>query len=135
MDLFFMILMTIMVPVWYIWPSRIISMTYKAFSKSITIKNAELAEVLIAEKNTWGNEIAADPNKRNKMSLWGIIGYMLLLPQIVFLLYNWRDYIQTGSGQWCEAEQSYCWSAMLYYIIALHIKRKEATKFNKGEMW
>lgn len=133
MDLFFTILGTVMVPIWYIWPSRIISMTYKTFSKSITIKNAKLAKMLIAEKNTW--RIATDPSKRNKMSLWGVIGYMVFLPQIAFMPYNWWGYIQTGSGQWCEAEQSYCAVAMLYYFIALNIKLTEAIKFSKGEIW
>lgn len=55
MDLFFMLLTTIMVPISYIWPSRIISMTYKTFGRSITIKNDKLAKVLIAEKNILGD--------------------------------------------------------------------------------
>ena len=54
MDFFLMLLVTVMVPTWYILPSRIISMTFNSFSKSITIKNDKWAELLIAEKNTWG---------------------------------------------------------------------------------
>lgn len=133
MDLFLMLLVTVMIPIWYIWPSRIISMTFNTFSRSITIKNDNWAELLIAEKNTWG--IATDPKKRNKMSLWGIIGYILLLPQIAFMPYNWWVFIETGSGKWCEAEQSYLMIAMLYYLIVLFIKLNEAIKFDKGEIW
>lgn len=133
MDFFLMLLVTVMVPTWYILPSRIISMTFNSFSKSITIKNDKWAEVLIAEKNTWG--IATNPKKRNKMSLWGLIGYVIFLPQIVFMPYNWWFYIKTGSGQWCEAEKLYLAVTMLYYFVALFIKMKEAIKFSKGEVW
>ena len=132
MDLFFMLLTTGMVPIFYIWPSRIISMTYKTFGRSVTIKNGKLVHVLIAKKNTWG--IATDPDKRNKMSFWGIVSYMWLLPQLAFLPYNWWVYMKTGSGQWCKAEQDYLWTAVLYYAIALGIKLREARKFQKGEI-
>ena len=133
MDFFLMLLVTVMVPTWYILPSRIISMTFNSFSKSITIKNDKWAELLIAEKNTWG--IATNSKKRNKMSLWGLIGYVIFLPQIVFMPYNWWFYIKTGSGQWCEAEKLYLAVTMLYYFVALFIKMKEAIKFSKGEVW
>lgn len=133
MDFFLMLLVTVMVPTWYILPSRIISMTFNSFSKSITIKNDKWAELLIAEKNTWG--IATNPKKRNKMSLWGLIGYVIFLPQIVFMPYNWWFYIKTGSGQWCEAEKLYLAVTVLYYFVALFIKMKEAIKFSKGEVW
>ncbi|RKJ18227.1 hypothetical protein D7X48_19065 [bacterium D16-50] len=133
MDFFLMLLVTVMVPTWYILPSRIISMTFNSFSKSITIKNDKWAELLIAEKNTWG--IATNPKKRNKMSLWGLIGYVIFLPQIVFMPYNWWFYIKTRSGQWCEAEKLYLAVTMLYYFVALFIKMKEAIKFSKGEVW
>ena len=133
MDLFMMILTTVMVPICYIYPSRIISMTFQSSGKSITIKNEKLAELLIAEKNTWG--IATAPAKRNKMSLLGVISYLIFLPQIAFLPYNWWVYMKIGAGQWCEAEQFYLWTAMLYYLIALSIKLKEAIKFHKGDIW
>ena len=133
MDLFMMILTTVVVPIWYIYPSRIISMTFKTSGKSITIKNEKLAELLIAEKNTWG--IETNPGKRNKMSLLGVISYIIVLPQIAFLLYNWWIYMKTRSGQWCEAEQSYLWTAMLYYLIAFSIKLNEAIKFQKRDIW
>lgn len=132
MNLFMMILTTMMIPMFYIYPSRIISMTFKTPSWSITIKNNTLAKVFIAEKNTWG--IATASGRRNKMSLLGVISYIVFLPQIAFLPYNWWAYIKTGSGQWCEAEQTYLWMAMLYYFIALSIKIKEGIKFSKGEI-
>ena len=132
-DFFLMLLVTAMVPIWYIWPSRIISMTFNTFSRSITIKNDKWAKLLIAEKNTWG--IATELRKRNKMSLWGVIGYVAFLPQIFFIPYNWWIYFETGSGKWCDAEQSYLAVAMLYYLIALSIKLKEAIKFSKGKIW
>ncbi len=50
MDLFMMVLTTVMIPIFYIWPSRIISMTFKKSGRSIIIKNDKLAEMLIAEK-------------------------------------------------------------------------------------
>ena len=133
MNFFLMLLVTVVVPTWYIFPSRIISMTFNSFSKSITIKNDKWAELLIAEKNTWG--IETDPEQRNKMSFWGLVGYVIFLPQIVFMPYNWWVYIKTGSGKWCETEQSYLAVAMLYYFIVLFIKLKEAIKFSKGEIW
>ena len=133
MHVILMLLVTIMVPTWYIYPSRIISMTFNTFSRSITINNDRWAEVLIAEKNTWG--ITTDPDKRNKMSIWGVIGYLVFLPQIIFMPYHWWRYIRTGSGQWCEPELFYLWVAMLYYAIALTVKLREANKFSKGDIW
>lgn len=133
MDFILMLLVTAVVPTCCILPSRIISMTFNTFSRSITVKNDKWAEMLIAEKNTWG--IATDPRKRNKMSIWGLIGYVVFLPQIVFMPYNWWVYIETGEGKWCDAEQLYLAAAILYYAIALSIKLKEAIKFSKGEIW
>ncbi len=133
LDFFFMLFNTVMLLTWYIAPIRIISMTFNSFSRSIAIKNYKLAELLIAEKNTWG--IATDPKKRNKMSLWGLIGYVVFLPQIVFRPYHWWIYFKTGLGQLCEAEHEYFAVVSLYYVIALSIKLKEAKKFSKGEVW
>ena len=65
MHLLLMLLVTIMVPTWYILPSRIISMTYNTFSRSVTIKCDKWAKLLIAERNMRG--ITTDPGKRNKM--------------------------------------------------------------------
>lgn len=133
MDFIMTLLVTTMVPILYIFPSRIISMTYNTFSRSITIKSNKWAELLIAEKNIWG--IKTDSGKRNKMSIWGLIGYIIFLPQIVYLPYHWWRFMRTGSGQWFEVEQSYLWTAMLYYAVGLAVKLKEAIKFSKGEIW
>lgn len=133
MNLFFMLLRTVMFPILFIWPCRETSMTFNTFSRSITIKNNRLAELLIAEKNTWG--IATDPRKRNTMSLLGVISYMVFLPQIAFIPYDWWVFIETGSGQWGDAEQAYMAAVILYDVIALSIKLKEAIKFSKGEIW
>jgi len=97
MDFIMTLLVTIMIPIWYIFPCRIISMTFNTFSRSITIKNDKWAKLLIAEKNVWG--IATNPQKRNKMSIWGVIGYMIFLPQVVFMPYIWWRYMRTGLGQ------------------------------------
>lgn len=133
MNLFFMLLRTVMFTIFFICPCRIISMTFNTFSRSITIKNNRLAELLIAEKNTWG--IATDPGKRNKMSLLGVISYMVFLPQIAFIPYDWWVFIETGSMQWGDAEQACMAAATIYNIIVLSIKLKEAIKFSKGEIW
>lgn len=133
MDWLMMVLVTVMVPVWYIWPSREISMTFKTNGRSILIKNDRLAELLIAEKNSWG--IATDLRKRNRMSLWGVVSHMLLLPQIAFMPYNWWVFFTTGSGKWVEAEQAYLFAATCYYIIGLSVKLREAKQFRDGEIW
>lgn len=133
MHFILMLLVTAMIPTWYILPSRIISMTFNTFNKSITVKNDKWAKLLIAEKNTWG--IATDSRKRNKMSIWGVIGYVVFFPQIVFLSYNWWVYIEIGVGKWGDIELLYLVTAMLYYFIALYIKLKEAIKFSEGEIW
>jgi len=127
-----MILTTITVSIWYIWPSRIISMTFKTFGWSIRIKNEDLAEVLIAEKNTWG--IASEPGKRNRMSFLGVISYIVFLPQVAFFLYNWYTFFKTGSVKWCAAERTYFAAAMLYYVIGMIIKVREGNKFSRGEL-
>ena len=92
MDIFLMLLTTIMVPIWYIWPCRQISMTFKTSGRSIPIKNVKLAKMLIAEKNTWG--IATSHENRKRMSLGGVIAYMVFLPQIAFMPYNLVDLFQ-----------------------------------------
>ena len=99
MDFILMLIVTAMVPTCYILSSRIISTTFNTFSRSITIKNDKCVKLLIAEKNTWG--IATDLRKRNKMSIWGVIGYVVFLPQIAFMPYNWWVYIETGEGKHC----------------------------------
>ncbi len=104
MDLFMMVLTTVMIPVFYIWSSRIISMTFKKSGRSIIIKNDTLAEILNAEK------ILGEQQQISKTEI------------------NWWAYTKTGTGQWCEAEQLYWAMAMLYYMIGLSVKVKEGIK-------
>lgn len=133
MNILSLLFTTVFISACYIWPSRIISMTFKTFCKSITIRNENLAELLIAEKNTWG--IATDPKKRNQMSLWGAFSYFLFLPQIVSFIYHWWIFFNTGSDQLCQKELGYLWLVWLFYAFALIRNIKEGNKFNKGEIW
>lgn len=108
-------------------------MTYKSFGRSILIRNFRLAAMLIAYKNTWG--IATDAEKRNKMSLLGLFSYIVFLPQIYFLLYDWWAYFTMGAAEPCSSEKTYIVIAGLYYAIAVSIKTKEADSFKKGKFW
>lgn len=74
MDWFRMLLVTFMRPSFVFWMCRINAMTFKSLSRSITIKNEKLAGMLIAYKNTWG--ISTSVNKRNKLSMLGMISYL-----------------------------------------------------------
>ena len=112
---------------------RILSMTFKTFSRSIIIKNRRLAILLIAYKNTWG--ITTSAEKRNKMSLLGAFSYMVLFPQIVYLVYDCWAFITTGVAEYCQAEETYLAVAGLYYLIEVSIKIKEADRFRKGKIW
>lgn len=62
--------------IYLIGACRILSMTFKTFSRSITIKNHKLAALLIAYRNTWN--IATSAEKRNKMSLLGVFSYIVV---------------------------------------------------------
>ncbi|MDE7324814.1 MAG: hypothetical protein K2N63_00805 [Lachnospiraceae bacterium] len=112
---------------------RIISMTFKTLNKSITIKNDRLAAILIAYKNTWGITTSAD--KRNKMSLPGMFSYIILFPEIIFLIYDCWICITTDAIGRCPSSKTYITITAWYYLIAISIKLKEAQKFNKGEIW
>lgn len=133
MKIFAMIFMTIILLWLLIGSCRILSMTFKTFSRSVTIKNEKLAEMLIAHKNTWG--IATSAEKRNKMSWLGIFSYLIFLPEIFFIGYDWWIYITTGMVGVCSAEETYLSIAGIYYIIAISRKITEANKFDKGEIW
>ena len=112
---------------------RILSMTFKTFCRSITIKNYRLAAMLIAYKNTW--RISTSPEKRNKMSLLGAFSYIVFIPQIFFVVYDWWVYFTTGTAELCSSEETYLAIVGLYYIIAVCIKIKEADNFQKGKIW
>lgn len=133
MKIFAMIFMTIILLWLLIGSCRILSMTFKTFSRSVTIKNEKLAEMLIAHKNTWG--IATSAEKRNKMSWLGIFSYLIFLPEVFFIGYDWWIYITTGMVGVYSAEETYLSIAGIYYIIAISRKITEANKFDKGEIW
>lgn len=108
-------------------------MTFDTFSRSITIKSDAWVKLLIAGKNTWG--IATDFKKRNKMSLWGVIGYVMFLPQLVLIPYSWWFCIKTQTRQWSEIVEGLLWISILYYLIALMKNISEADRFRKGKIW
>lgn len=106
------------------------AMTFKTFGKSITIKNVALARILIADENLW--RIKTSPDKRNKMSMSGIISYILFVPEIFFTIYDWWNYFSTGTTIYGAVEKNYFTVTMLFYVILLAKKTTEANKFNKG---
>lgn len=112
---------------------RILSMTFRTFGRSVTIKNRKLAVMLIACRNTWG--IATSAEKRNKMSVSGLFSWVIFLPETYFLAYDWWLFMTTGAAELCPAEETYLAAAGAYYIIAVLLKISEANRFNKGEIW
>lgn len=133
MKLFVMLFMTLLILYLLIGSCRVLSMTFKTFCRSITIKNDRLAAMLIAYKNTWG--IKTDAAKRNKMSIPGVISYIIFLPEIFLLAYDWWVFITTGVATQCPEEKTYFAFTGWYYIIALIVKINEANKFDKGDIW
>lgn len=133
MPLFTIAVMTILKLYCLIGSSRVLSMTFKTFGRSIPIKNRKIANVLIAYKNTWG--IATSANKRNKMCLLGVFAYMIVLPEIIFIICGWYIFIKTGVAGWCPGEEPYLALATPYYVVGLLHNINEANKFNKGEIW
>lgn len=125
--------MQILILIFSIGACRVLSMTFKTFSRTITIKNNRLAAMLIAYRNTWG--ISTSAEKRNKMSLLGAFSYMVFVPQIFFLVYDWWVYFTTGVAEQCSSEKTYLAIVGLYYAIAVSIKIKEADNFQKGKIW
>lgn len=125
--------MTMIVLYFSIGACRVLSMTFDTFSRSITIKNDKLARLLIAYENTW--HIATSAEKRNKMSLVGLVSYILFSPQIPFLVYDLWIFFTTGVVEWCSAEETYIIVMTFYYIIAVLLKIHEANKFEKGDIW
>ena len=116
-----------------VYVCRINAMTFKSITKTYTIRNRKLVEILIAEENLWGVSTSLD--KRNKMSMLGIVSYILFLPQIYFYIYNIWLFITTGDPRWCELEQAYITTMFFYYTITLVIKKVESGKYQKGEIW
>ncbi len=116
-----------------VYVCRINAMTFKSFTKTYTIRNRKLVEILIAEENLWG--VSTSRDKRNKMSMLGIVSYILFLPQIYFYIYNIWIFIVTGNPRWCELEQAYITIMFFYYTITLFIKKVESGRYQKGEIW
>lgn len=132
-DFLAMIYLTVMTLICFIGSCRIHSMTFKTFSKKITNKNRKLATMLIADKTTWGTKTSA--KKRNEMSLLGVFSYVILIPEIIFLVYDWYVFIKTGVVEQCSEEKTYLVIVVWYYCAGLLIKIKEAEKFKRGEIW
>ncbi|MDE6759336.1 MAG: hypothetical protein K2J90_01510 [Lachnospiraceae bacterium] len=128
-----MLFMEVLILIYSIGACRVLSMTFKTFSRSITIKNKKWAAILIAYKNTWG--IATSAKNRNKISLLGVFSYIVFFPQAFFFAYDWWVYFTTGVTELCSAEKTYLSVVGLYYIIAVSIKIKEADNFEKGKIW
>lgn len=133
MPLLAMLLITALKLYCLIGSSRVLSMTFKTFGRSITIKNRRIAAVLIADKNTWG--IATSAEKKNKMSLSGAFAYMIALPEIIFLMCDWYIFMKTAVVGRCPGEEPYLALATPYYIVGLLLNINAANKFSKGELW
>ncbi len=116
-----------------IYVCRINAMTLKSFTGTYTIRNRKLAEILIAEENLWG--VSTSRDKRNKMSMMGIVSYILFLPQIYIYIYNVWRFITTGDIMWGELEQEYLCVVSVFYLITFSIKKVESGKYQKGEIW
>lgn len=132
MDLFSMLVMTALKLYFGIGACRIISMTFKTFGRSIKIRNRKLAEILIAYRNTWG--IATSVEKRNRMSLPGLVSWVIFLPQIVFLVYDWWFFVTVRAIGRCPSEETYLLMAAAYYLAMVCRNIKEADRFRKGEI-
>ena len=128
-----MLLVTFLWPGFLFWMCRINAMTFRTFGRSITIKNRKIARALIAEKNTWG--IGTSIDKRNRMSVWGLFSYILLLPEIVFVIYDWWIFLSTGIVGQAEGEKTYIIVTVWFYFVAISINIVEADKFHKGKIW
>ncbi|MCM1161537.1 MAG: hypothetical protein NC412_09965 [Roseburia sp.] len=116
-----------------IYVCRINAMTFKSFTRTYTIRNRKLAEILIAEETPRG--VSTSRDKRNKMSMLGIVSYILFLPQIYFYVYNIWIFITTGDLRWCELEQNYVSIMIIYYLTTLSMKKAESEKYQRGEIW
>ncbi len=132
-ETFGVLLGNLVFPAMMIYACRINAMTFKSFTRAYTIKYNKLTSILIAKKTTW--EVSTSRDKRNKMSVLGIVSYILVLPQIYFYIYNFWIFITTGHTKWCELEKAYNAIMCFYYLITLTIKNSESGKYQKGEIW
>lgn len=130
---FWMLAMGLIYPTLIISACRINAITFKSFTRALTIKNRRLAKVLIAEKTTW--DVSTSRDKRNKMSILGIVSWILFLPQIYFYLYDWWVFITTGVTRYCDMEMIYHYIVKWFYLITVSIKARESGKYQKGDIW
>ncbi|MBD5465746.1 MAG: hypothetical protein HDR22_08005 [Lachnospiraceae bacterium] len=128
-----MLLMTLVSHPFMIAACRMNAITFKSFTKTLTIRNRKIARILIAEKTTWG--VSTSREKRNKMSILGIVSWIIFLPQAYFYVYDWWIFITTGVTKDFELENKYLAIAWLFYIIAVSIKDSESGKYRKGDIW
>ena len=126
-------MMTLVWPTYIIFCCRINAITFKSFVRTATIKNKRLVVMLIAEKTTWG--VSTSYDKRNKMSMLGIFSYVLFLPEIYFLAYDWWVFITTGVAEICKLEKIYLGIMIWFYFITVCIKAGESGKYRKGDIW
>ena len=131
--IFWVLLGNLVFPAMMIYACRINAMTFKSVTRSFTIRNKKLAKILIAEETTW--EVSTSSDKRNKMSVLGIVSYILFLPQICFYIFDLWIFITTGDTKWCELEKVYHAITGYYYLITLTIKNGESGKYQKGDIW
>ncbi|MCM1161535.1 MAG: hypothetical protein NC412_09955 [Roseburia sp.] len=132
-EILWMLLTSLLAPTIMIFSCRVNSMTFKSFSRVFTIKNRRLAKILIAEESTWG--VSTSRDKRNKMSILGIVSWILFLPQTYFYLYDWWVFITTGVIGYCEKEKIYLYIVNWFYLITVTVKAGESGKYQKGEIW
>lgn len=131
--IFLMLLVSLIAPTIMISSCRVNSITFKSFTRTLTIKNRRLAKILIAEKSAWG--VSTSQDKRNKMSILGVVSWILFLPQIYFYLFDWWVFITTGVTRYCETEKTYLYLVNWFYLITSCIKASESDKYRKGDIW
>lgn len=88
---------------------------------------------MIAEKTTWG--VSTSREKRNKMSILGIVSWILFLPQVYFYVYDWWIFITTGAAKDFKLENTYLAIVWWFYVIAVCIKAGESDKYQKEDIW
>ncbi len=131
--IFRMFLGALLYPTFIIVACRINSITFKSFVRTLTIKNRKIARILIAEKTTWGISTSCD--KRNKMSILGIVSWIIFLPEIFLYLYDWWIFLTTGVAGYCDMEMIYFYIVRWFYLITMCIKAGESGKYQKGDIW
>lgn len=128
-----MLLMTLVSHPFMIAACRINAITFKSFTRTLTIKNRKIARILIAEKTTWG--VSTSREKRNEMSILGIVSWIIFLPIAYFYVYEWWTLITTGVAKEFKLGDLYMAIAGGFYLITVSIKDSESGKYRKGDIW